>query len=330
MSRIKFTFQLFAAFGLTLILTVLAAAAPRVFVSTDGNDGNSCARKAPCRTFTAAVAAVDAGGEVVVLDSGGYGAVTITKSVQLVAPAGVNASITQTSGEAITIAAAANDTIVLRGLTLNGANNIGINFDSGAALLVENCNISNFFRGILFDAAGKLFVNETILQNNFVGILLGTTSGTPPSGAIQASINRTRVVNNTSLGVFVSPTSAARVSISDSVMSGNTSDGFLMSSGKVTIKRSEAANNGRHGFALESGATAELMLYECAASGNGGTGVLSSGGQGSVLRVSNSTVFDNAIGFGQIGSSVFLSFGNNRVKSNTNNTTGAIQPTGEI
>src|SRR4051812_4485061 len=88
MYKNKFIVQGFAVVCLTLACAALAPAASRVFVSTGGNDNNSCGRSQPCRTFTAAVAVVDAGGEVVVLDSGGYGAVTITKSVQIVASEG--------------------------------------------------------------------------------------------------------------------------------------------------------------------------------------------------------------------------------------------------
>lgn len=74
-----------------------AQTAQRTFVSTQGNDANTaslCSRNAPCRGFAAAISVVTAGGEVVALDSGGYGAISITKSVQLVAPTGVYAAIT--------------------------------------------------------------------------------------------------------------------------------------------------------------------------------------------------------------------------------------------
>ena len=328
MNKIGFKFQsLIAVFVILVCSAFVSQAAPRAFVSTGGNDANSCGRNQPCRTFAAAVAAVDAGGEVIVLNSGAFGAVTITKAVSIIAPAGVHAAINQTSGNAITIAAGANDTVVLRGLTLNGTNNFGIDFDSGAALSIENCAINNFFRGILFDAPGKLFVSDTTVQKNFVGILIGTMTGVPPSAAIQVSIERVRAVNNTSIGIFVSSTSAARISVSDSVMSGNNFDGFLMSSGRATVTRSTAANNGRHGFALDSGSPTETMFEDCAATGNGDTGFLSSGGASVALRVSNSTATDNAVGFGQVGGSVFLSYGNNRVQTNTANTSGSIQPT---
>lgn len=51
-----------------------AAAVQRTFVASDGNDANACSLIAPCRTFQAAVNLVDSAGEVVALDSGGFGA----------------------------------------------------------------------------------------------------------------------------------------------------------------------------------------------------------------------------------------------------------------
>lgn len=328
MNKIGFTFRIIVAlFFISVCGAVVSQAAPQAYVSTGGSDANPCARSQPCRTFAVAAAVVDAGGEVIVLDSGSYGAVTITKAVSIIAPDGIYAGIT--ASNAVIVAAGANDTVVLRGLTLSGAI-AGVNFDSGAALHIENCVINNFSRGVLFDAPGKLFVSDTIVQKNLIGIQIGTTNGIPPSAAIQVSIERLRAINNTSIGIYVSGTSSARLSVTDSVMSGNIFDGFLMSSGRATITRSTAANNGRHGFALDSGVMTETMFEDCAATGNGDAGFLSSGGSSVVVRVSNSTATDNATGFKQIGYSVFLSYGNNRVRTNTLNTSGAIQPTGGL
>src|SRR5437870_11556491 len=79
-----------------------AALAQRTFVSAaTGNDANPCTRTAPCRNFAAAIAQTASGGEVVVLDSGGYGTVTINQAVSLIAPSGVYAGITVFSGAGI-------------------------------------------------------------------------------------------------------------------------------------------------------------------------------------------------------------------------------------
>src|SRR5262245_32153968 len=108
--------------GLLMFLAFLASLSraqgvQRTFVSGLGNDGNPCSRTAPCRTFPQAISQTSAGGEVYVLDSAGYAAFTITKSVSIVAPLGVTAGISVFSGDGIDISIGSNDTVILRGLT---------------------------------------------------------------------------------------------------------------------------------------------------------------------------------------------------------------------
>src|ERR1700712_1596076 len=71
-----------------LVLAVLLAApahaqATRTWVSGTGDDANPCSRTAPCKTFAGSVSKTAAGGEINVLDPGGFGAVTITKSLTI-------------------------------------------------------------------------------------------------------------------------------------------------------------------------------------------------------------------------------------------------------
>src|ERR1700730_19437058 len=79
------------------------ALAKRVFVSArSGNNANSCDNIAtPCQTFAGAVTQLNSDGEVIVLDSGGYGPVTITHGGTIEAPAGVTAFVPPPSGDAI-------------------------------------------------------------------------------------------------------------------------------------------------------------------------------------------------------------------------------------
>src|SRR5215468_2475522 len=120
----------------TLIATIASTGAyalsNRTFVSGHGNDANPCSLAAPCRSFAGAIAQTSPGGEIAVLDTAGYGAVTITKAISIVNEEGVEAGITATSGDGITINAGASDIVNLRGLTLVGAGgNNGITFTSG-------------------------------------------------------------------------------------------------------------------------------------------------------------------------------------------------------
>src|SRR5207245_7143697 len=109
-----------------------AALAQRTFVSAaTGNDANPCTRTAPCRNFAAAIAQTSPGGEVIVLDSGGYGTFTIAQAISIIAPPGVYAGISVFAGTGITISAGASDVVTLRGLTLTGLGGFaGIDFNS--------------------------------------------------------------------------------------------------------------------------------------------------------------------------------------------------------
>ncbi|HEY2798280.1 MAG TPA: right-handed parallel beta-helix repeat-containing protein [Thermoanaerobaculia bacterium] len=100
-----------------------------------------------------------------VLDSGGYGAVTINQAVSLEAPDGIYAGITASSGDAITVAAGVNDVVVLRGLTLTGtsAAGNGINVVTAATVHVEHCTIRGFSAG-----NGILATESVLLQQLYV------------------------------------------------------------------------------------------------------------------------------------------------------------------
>ena len=142
----------------------------RTFVSAHtGSDANPCGPTTPCRSFGAAMALTLSGGEIIVLDSGGYGTVTIDKSVSIVSPAGVYAGVSTFSGTAITINTASL-TIVLEGLTLNGLGGlIGIAQNAAVGTLyVKRCLITGFSdTGIGLGGNGaQLFLAETDIRNN--------------------------------------------------------------------------------------------------------------------------------------------------------------------
>src|SRR2546426_7468130 len=105
-----------AGFVLVAVLTTFPAfSAQRTFVAGSGNDANPCTRDMPCRSFGAAIAVTSTNGEVVALDSAGYGPVTVTQSVAIVAPNGVHAGISVFSGDGVTVNASGG-VVVLRNL----------------------------------------------------------------------------------------------------------------------------------------------------------------------------------------------------------------------
>ena len=74
-------------FGATLALLLAVAPAQaqatRTWVSGVGDDVNPCSRTAPCKTFAGAISKTATNGEINCLDPGGFGAVTITKSITI-------------------------------------------------------------------------------------------------------------------------------------------------------------------------------------------------------------------------------------------------------
>src|SRR6202162_5255801 len=111
----------------TLFVVGLATApahaqATRTWVSGVGDDANPCSRTAPCKTWPGAISKTAAGGEIDALDPGGFGTVTITKSITLDGGGGQVASILASPGvNGVNVSAQATDVIILRNLRINGA-----------------------------------------------------------------------------------------------------------------------------------------------------------------------------------------------------------------
>jgi hypothetical protein len=299
----------------------------RAFVSGLGNDGNPCTRTAPCRTFSQAISQTNAGGEVYVLDTAGYGPFTINKAISIVAQ-GVTAGITVFSGDGIDINAGASDTIILRGLTVNSqGSGSGIVFNTGGTLRIESCSVNGFASGnhggILFKGSGTLEVKDSTLTGNNGGIVVA-----PPSGTARAVIDNVQLTDSTIAGLFA--TDGSIVSVRNSVASGN-SIGFYAASMAVAgvqlnLERCLATNNITFGIwaATNSTGATEINIESCVSSGNnpggGGIGIFAdaqvSTGPATV-RLSNSMVTDNHTGLESDGAhATVLSRGNNTVEGN--------------
>ena len=122
------------------------AGGARSFVSGGGTDAGTCERTAPCRTFGYAITQTNAKGEVVAIDSSGYGPVNITKAISLIAPKGVHAGISPSSGDAITINAGPTDKVVIKNLYLNGGNGAtnGIVANTAGTVEVDDTTAAGF------------------------------------------------------------------------------------------------------------------------------------------------------------------------------------------
>ena len=297
------------AAALFLMSAMASAQATRTWVSGVGNDANPCSRTAPCKTFAGAISKTAAGGEINVLDPGGFGAVTITKAITISAE-GVEAGVLVAGTNGIIINAGATDNIVLRGLDIEGLGGgtspglNGIRFLAGGSLHVENCTINRFNEfGIDFEPSGaaKLTVVNTIVRNN-----LGATGG----------------------GILLRPGAAgsAAATFDGLVVSQNRIGIRVEDRGKATMRNSTVSSNTTFGIHVKSvAAAAELNLTSSQVANNTQAALRSEGGL-AMLRLSDTNVHDNGTGLASISAGALLSFGNNRIAGNTadGNPTGVL------
>lgn len=254
------------------------AQATRTWVSGVGDDVNPCSRTAPCKTFAGAISKTAAGGEIDALDPGGFGGVTITKSITLDGQ-GTLASILASGATGVIINAGATDVVILRNLSINGAigGARGINFIAGGALHVENCTIFNF-------------------TSSTPGLGLGIDF--EPSGTSQLLVVNTSIRNNISGGVLVKPGAlgSAKVSIENSQLDSNLFGIRAEDRSQVTVHNSSASSNTKNGFLSVANSTGTEMNLERCVSRNNGTNGVSSVGATSIIRLSYATVTDNPNG----------------------------------
>jgi len=181
------------------------AQATRTWVSGVGDDANPCSRTAPCKTFAGAISKTAAAGQISVLDPGGFGAVTITKSMSIVAEGG-EGGVLASGTNGIIVNAGPTDVVHLQGLVIEGSGSglTGIRFLAGGALHVRDCVIRGF-RGpsagvaIEVQAPGpsRIFVSDSLLAANLGGILVSS----PGVSQVAAFLDRVRIEGHGGTGV---------------------------------------------------------------------------------------------------------------------------------
>jgi hypothetical protein len=187
-----------AILGSALALIALAipasasAQATRTWVSGVGDDANPCSRTAPCKTFAGAISKTAAGGEINCLDPGGFGGVTITKSLTIKCQY-TEGGVLVAGTNAIVINAAATDKVTLRGLDINGigpgtgANTslVGVKVLSAARVAILDSEIYQFQDGIDVNPSSantRVVVSRSHIHNNGVGVITapgGSGAGVP-------------------------------------------------------------------------------------------------------------------------------------------------------
>jgi hypothetical protein len=167
----------FVVLGVLAFAPLADAQASRTWVSGVGDDANPCSRTAPCKTFAGAISKTATGGEISVLDPGGFGAVTITKAITLNGE-GTLASILVSGTNGIVVNAPSTDVVriihlKIVGISQSGNSGLsGISFIGGKALIVEDSKIYDFNTScITASGAGlQLTVADTTMTNCVIGV----------------------------------------------------------------------------------------------------------------------------------------------------------------
>lgn len=152
------------------------AQATRTWVSGVGDDANPCSRTAPCKTFAGAISKTADSGVIDVLDPGGFGAVTITKSITI-RDSGLGGGILSASVNGV-IVNAPNAIVNLVGINIDGVGTglVGVNVINAAQVNILNCRIFNHrggaATGIRLASANfaRVVVRDSVILNNGVGI----------------------------------------------------------------------------------------------------------------------------------------------------------------
>jgi hypothetical protein len=179
--------------------TAAYAQASRTWVSGVGNDANPCNRVAPCQTFAGAISKTAPGGEINVLDPGGFGAVTITQSITIRSDH-VEAGVLVNGTNGIVVSAGATDRVVLEGLDFEGLGTglNGVRFLAGKELYIIRCSIRHFTQNgvdvVSSTNGGHAYINDSLIAFNAGGVNVQGTANI-------ASITNTSILSNTSFAV---------------------------------------------------------------------------------------------------------------------------------
>lgn len=296
----KFYPTIKALFVVSFILALATAAqaqATRTWVSGVGDDVNPCSRTAPCKTFAGAISKTAKDGEISVLDPGGYGAVTITKSIYINGTHGAGyGSIVSSLVNGITINITdVNDirkAVRLRALDING--------------------ISTGINGINILAANNVWVQDSVVDGNTGN---GTTTGIGIRVATAASCNlyvSDTMVHKNVTGIRVTTTAGFAVAnIRNSNIEGNTTGLDVSTNGFATVDNSRFAANSSNGVATTAtGAT--ITIRDSILSNNG---IAINAAAGSTLRALSNLLNNNTTGFGGT-TAVIQTDGQNRSVAN--------------
>ena len=283
----------FVAIGVFVFALPAFALNNRSAVSINGLDTNPCSVASPCRSFNVAIAQTNPGGEIIALDSAGYGAFTISTSMTVSGAPGVHAAITVTFGDAILVNAAATDVVTINNLTMIGpAATHAVSVSQAADVRVLNCMIVSFDGSSIRGRSGRLTVDRCVIldDTNSTAIIIGNTSG--PS--VQGVITNTLLENNIGGGVAVN--GAGLLSVANcTIVGGNVGVQAFSTAGTADAAR----------ITVESSTLAFLNIVAVQSDANGGN-------NSAVIYLAQNHISYCPVGVQVLNAGAVKSYSNNR------------------
>ena len=287
MNKLRIATRIATLSALVVSSGAMAISPQRTFVASNGNDANPCSITAPCRSFTTAIGAVAVNGEVIVLDSAGYGSFTINKAVSVVAPAGVYAGIAVFAATDGVVINAGLATVALRGLIINGqGGNRGIVVTSASSVHIDDCTISNVGNsGLVLNANANVEISGTVIRNvGLYGILMN-------NGRLTAAQVQVRETGDN--GIYITNGTAV---IRDSIVTKTGAEGVMVQAdtgniSQATVERTTVTNTSYEGiFAYANGGTSSVVAVDNVVSDNGSFSGIVMSGTSATMRASGNTV----------------------------------------
>jgi hypothetical protein len=267
------------------------AQATRTWVSGVGDDANPCSRTAPCKTFAGAISKTATGGEISVLDPGGFGAVTITKSMTLNGDGTLAGILSSLAAQAILVNITTNlgtDKVVIRNISINGGGNgvRGVRFIDGDEVILDNVTISGMTDAgvdVAQTQNGNLFLHNVRIAKCLVGVRTQSTAG-----AVSGTFDSVFIDGMTSHGIdCINNTALVMRNVEASRCVGS---GFRCTAASVNMAIENSVSSGNN-FGFES-TIGNLRIANCGMyfnNTNCSTGVLSAGNNRSAGNTTTNT-----------------------------------------
>lgn len=277
-----------------------AAKVARGYVSAlSGSDSqvvNGCSRNAPCRTLAASAPVVADRGELIILDEGEFGPVTLRSSISIVAAPGKTPSISPGSAAGILVAAP-GARVALRGLRIDAdGGEAGIVMAAGSGITIEDCFVSGFpDKGIAIATSAAATIFNTTVEGSGVGVSVGNNA--------KAAIINTRILDSAGITLHVMKGEAfgsanTRALIRDSLLAGrwiglqvDFGGSFTTGDAALTVHRSRIVGHSQYGVVTHTGSGVNR------------------------INLSRSLITGNGVGI-HVGLEDIYSAGNNAIRSN--------------